>query len=116
MDYIALGKNIRKARKKRSITQEQLAELCDITPVFVSQIENAMRKPSLETVCCIAHSLKISVDELLGGEKNAADLTNVIRLLENRTSDEIMFSYNVLEEILRNIENGKICLSDNDFE
>ncbi len=114
MDYIALGKNIRKARKKHGITQEQLAEMCDITPVFVSQIENAMRKPSFETVCCMAENLKVSVDELINDEKCLYDFTKIIKLLEKRTPEEIAFSYNVLNEIFNSMENGKIITSDRD--
>ena len=50
MDYKLLGKNIKEARKSLKMTQEQLAEQIDVSTVFISQIENGSRKPSLETI------------------------------------------------------------------
>ncbi len=86
--------------------------MCDITPVFVSQIENAMRKPSLETVCCIAKTLNTTVDELLNSQPFECDSSDIVRLLQKRTPEEITFSYRVLDEIFKNMENGEIHLKD----
>lgn len=41
MDYISLGKNIRKYRIQAGYTQSHLAELCDCTDGHIGQIENA---------------------------------------------------------------------------
>ena len=62
MDYCSLGINIKTARKKVHMTQEELAEKVDISTVFVSQIENANRKASLETVYKISKALNITID------------------------------------------------------
>lgn len=113
MDYICLGKNIRKFRKKERLTQEALAEICDITPVFVSQIENGTRKPSLETVCSISKALSVTVDELLNADK---DLTysseDFSVLLNNRMPAEVDFCYDILKRILENMEDGKIQMKE----
>ena len=66
MDYKLLGQNIAKARLENYLTQEQLAEKAEVSTVFISQIETAARKPSLETVVNIAHSLNTTIDVLLG--------------------------------------------------
>lgn len=109
MDYIALGRNIRNFRKIRMITQETLAEMCYITPVFVSQIENGARKPSLETVCSIANALEVTVDELLNTqENNKRSFDDFSLLLNERTEDEIRFSYDILKTVLEKMENGKL--------
>lgn len=65
MDYVLLGNNIRKYRKLRGYTQEKLSELVNISSVFMSQIENATRKPSIDTVVKIASTLNISIDLLV---------------------------------------------------
>lgn len=113
MDYIQLGKNIRYIRKKCAVTQEALAEKCNISPVFVSQIENGMRKPSLETVCSIASALSVTVDELLhihnGIFRSEKDFT---ALLETRTASERNFCYEILKRMLENMENGSIHMQD----
>ena len=102
MDYSLLGKNIKKYRKLRGLTQEKLSENIYISPVFMSQIETASRKPSLETVVNIADCLKVSVDLLINDtfqNKEAADyisppLTNeqlniLSFALQKRSAEEI---------------------------
>ena len=39
-DYSEIGTNIRKARKKRGITQEELANVADISTQHLCRIEN----------------------------------------------------------------------------
>lgn len=54
IDYKLIGERIRKQRIKQKLTQEQLAELVDITTVYLSRIENGHAKPSLDvygTLC-----------------------------------------------------------------
>jgi len=78
MDYKLLGDNIRKYRKLRGLTQEQLSELANISSVFTSQIENASRKPSLETIVSIAVALNISIDVLVNDIIKNAEISNFI--------------------------------------
>lgn len=111
MDYTVMGNNIRVFRKQKMITQETLAEICNITPVFVSQIENGMRKPSLETVCNIAEALEVRVDELIrDNTEKRRSFDDFSDILSERTEDEIEFSYNILKSILDNIEDNYIMI------
>ena len=43
-----LGEAIRAARMRRGLTQEALAELLDITPIHLKNLESARRKPSVD--------------------------------------------------------------------
>lgn len=65
MDYITLGKNIRKYRLLCGIRQEDLAELCHCSVSHIGHIENGLGKPSLEMIVIIANSLSVTVDQLL---------------------------------------------------
>ena len=87
MDYCSLGINIKTARKKVHMTQEELAEKVDISTVFVSQIENANRKASLETVYKISKALNITIDDLLSDEKQKTidDVDELLFLLQSRS-------------------------------
>ena len=60
-----LAKNVRYYRTQQSMSQERLAELADLHPTYISNIEQAKRNLSLETVYRIANALSISVPELL---------------------------------------------------
>ena len=44
---ILLGKRIRELRKRKGINQEQLAELINVDPTTISNIENGKNYPSL---------------------------------------------------------------------
>lgn len=41
IDYISIGKRIKIARKKQHLTQEQLAEMADISIPYLGNMENA---------------------------------------------------------------------------
>ena len=70
MNYVLLGEQIRKQRKKKNLTLEQLAEKLDVSTTFIGQIERAKGIPSLETFVKIANVLEISTDSLLFGDLN----------------------------------------------
>lgn len=61
----ALGEAIRAARMARGLTQERLAELLDITPIHLKNIEGSRRKPSVPLLFQIMALLDMSVDELV---------------------------------------------------
>lgn len=61
----AIGQRIKKAREKTHLTQEQLAELVDLSPMHISVIERGAKPPKLETLVNIANALGVSADTLL---------------------------------------------------
>ncbi len=60
-----LGNTIRQARIDNKLTQEQLAELVQITPTHLKHIESEHRKPSIEVLFALAEVLHFSLDALL---------------------------------------------------
>lgn len=70
MNYEQIGRRIRKLRKERGYTQEALAEAIDRSVPYVSHIERATKKGSLETISRIAASLNVSIDYLLSGARS----------------------------------------------
>jgi len=107
MDYVTLGLNIRRIRRMRDYTQEKLSEQVGISPVFLSQIENASRKPSLETVVNIANSLNVMIDDLLTNKGSQEQLKSVTNI--SFTAEQL----NVLSRIFekRSIKEVKALLS-----
>lgn len=59
------GELIKAARKKAGMTQAQLAEKLGISYVGVSQWENDLRNPKLDTLQRIASALGVPVQELI---------------------------------------------------
>ncbi len=54
-----VGKNVRKYRKLRNLSQEKLSELVDVTTDYISLIELGKRVPSLKRLYKIAEILDI---------------------------------------------------------
>lgn len=61
----ALGEAIRRERKNKGITQEELAEMLGVTPTHVKHIESGHRKPSVEILFLMADILNLSLDAIL---------------------------------------------------
>lgn len=60
----ALGKRIQELRKSKSLSQEQLAEHCDMTTNYIGKIERGEAQPTLEALMAIANSLKANLSSL----------------------------------------------------
>ena len=71
INYIRLGKNIQSLRVRRNFSQAVLAEMSDISAQYMSNIETGIKQVSLETLYRIAHSLGVTVSQLLEEETDA---------------------------------------------
>ena len=67
MDYRSIGKQIRAKRIELRLTQERLAERCDLSVSYMGAVERGDKIPSLETFITIANALGASSDDLLSG-------------------------------------------------
>ena len=66
MDYQKiLGENIHSLRIKQQLTQEQLAELCDLHRTYIGAMERGDRNVSLNNIVNVAQALKVTPSELL---------------------------------------------------
>lgn len=61
---IILGKNIKKARKNKKLSQNKLAEILDISREHLAKIETAKRSISLGLLFDLSEALEISEKEL----------------------------------------------------
>lgn len=60
-----LGKGIRKLRRQKGFTQEDLAEKVRVTTKYIQYVESAKRIPSLKLLYRIARALRVRVNELI---------------------------------------------------
>ena len=60
-----LGEAIRSARMRKGLTQETLAEMLDITPIHLKNMESSRRKPSVPMLFALMELLDFSVDALV---------------------------------------------------
>lgn len=59
--------NLRKARKKSEISQEELGFRCDLHRTEISLLERGGREPRLGTIVKLSSALKVTPEELCNG-------------------------------------------------
>jgi transcriptional regulator with XRE-family HTH domain len=60
-----LGRNLRRARLDRELTQEEVAERSGVHATEVSRIESGKRDPQVSTVQRLAEAVGLSASDLL---------------------------------------------------
>ena len=84
MNYNKIGEKIRKYRKEKGISQEELAEKVGISVTHMSHIETANTKMSLPVLVSMAEALGVKTDDLLSektaeiGEATAEELAELL--------------------------------------
>ena len=64
-EAIKLGKNLRRIRTEKGISQGDIVRALSMGRGFVSNIENGKGNPTLTTITKLAKVLGVSTDELL---------------------------------------------------
>ncbi len=62
--HVIVGRNIKRHRERIGLTQEGLAERCELTPQFIAAIEVGLKTPSLDTIEKIVKVMQIRPYEL----------------------------------------------------
>lgn len=102
MDIIAIGGRIKAERKRRGISQEKLAELVNVSPHYIYEIERGMKAMSLETMINIINALEISADYLIFG-KQQCDNTTLYDQLEALSEERRIRAENAFKALLPHI-------------
>lgn len=84
MDYSQIGLRVRSFRRKKGLSQEELAEMVNISVTHMSHIETGNTKLSLPVFVALAEALEVSTDALLHDQvtNQAAVSWEIIALLE----------------------------------
>ena len=77
-----LGKNIKTFRKNKGLTQEELAELLNITPQAVSKWESENGLPDVSMLIPLAQVLGVTTDTLLGYDSLSENEALISRVRE----------------------------------
>lgn len=97
IDYKAIGEKIRTKRKQCGLSQEALAERCNVGTTHISHIETGNCIPSLKVFISILNTLSCSADELLSGE-----LTHIAHIHYSDMADLLQDCNNHELEIISN--------------
>ena len=89
MDYSAIGKHIRAERKRLGLSQEELAEMVNISAVHMSHIETGYTKLSLPVLVDLACALGVRTDDLIFDK----DTLGKDELLEEITLEPVSYTH-----------------------
>lgn len=91
IDYEKIGSRIREARIKKALTQEQLAELTELSTSHISHIESGSTKIGLPALVRVSNVLTVSVDFLLQDNSEVrfnAYAEYLMKIIDNSNSKE----------------------------
>lgn len=61
-----IGENIRQLRKRRGLSQEQLALRAEINPSYMGQVERGEKNPTIDVLSKIALALQMPIEQIVG--------------------------------------------------
>ncbi|MFA7673014.1 MAG: helix-turn-helix transcriptional regulator [Clostridia bacterium] len=117
--YRRFGKRVHDQRTIKGISQEKLAEICDVSTSYVGLIERGERKPSLEILLAIANTLHIGTDALLidSIEHIASTNREKITMMINDFDDiQINTTYEIVNQIHTYIKKNNTDLNIKEFD
>lgn len=97
---ISVGQNIKHAREKAGLTQEQLSELIGIGPKSLSAVERGTVGVSLTTLQKICDTLSVSSDMLIFGEGSQNDVIGLVTRLERLSPRQYEIARDMLLKLL----------------
>ena len=71
VDQVKIGNFLKKLRKEKGITQEQLAEILNVSGRTVSRWETGNNMPDISILVDIADYYDISIPEIISGERKS---------------------------------------------
>ena len=117
---MVLGERIKDLRLSCELTQEELADRCELTKGYISQLENDLTSPSIATLIDILSALGTNLKEFFSAEETEEKIVfNKNEFIEKAT-DEYILSWlvpnaqkNAMEPVHIILKPG--CSTDEDF-
>lgn len=97
--YIEAGHRIRLLREQEGYTRERLAELAEISPKFLYEIEMGKKGFSAYTLAQLAAILRVSTDYILYGEKEIDYVSDKIERFGSVQKDNVIKLLDIIYDI-----------------
>ncbi len=102
IDYSVIGERLKRARKEKHLTQEQLAEQIDVSIAFLSRIERGSSQINLKRLSQICEILDVTEGDILNGTSSKSTKYldfEFANLLKNCSADKQKLIYDVAKVI-----------------
>lgn len=103
---MSFGKRLAEARKKKNISQEELARMLKTKGPVIGRYERDEMKPGIEAAAKMADILEVSLDYLAGKADEQLDKSTLNRILEVQKlpTDKKNFVLNMIDMALRDFK------------
>ena len=109
VDYVEIGRNVRKFRCQKGLKQAELADLINVSAQHICHIENYKTKPSLSVLIAIANALDTDVDSLLGKNISAAHKQKITlelaQILHNASPAQLQLCVELCRTVIKMTDN-----------
>ena len=96
-----VGERIKRLRQRNDYTREQLAEIADISPKFLYEVETGKKGCSSYVLYRITMALDVKSDYLLIGEQDAMEKTDLEAWLNLFSNDQLTAVLEIIKTIYR---------------
>ena len=79
-----LTANVRRLREARGLSQQRIAQLAGIPRPTWASLESGAANPTLAVLCRVAAGLQVSIEELIGPPRTAAQLFRAGEIREGK--------------------------------
>ncbi len=87
-----LGAKLRDMRQQKNLTQEELADRCELTKGYISQLENDLTSPSIATLTDILNALGSNLSDFFHEEAEEKIVFTEEEYIDKQ-SDSMLFSW-----------------------
>lgn len=105
-------KNLKSLRKGKRVSQEQLGNNLGFGKNTISQYETGIREPNLDTLIKLADYFNVSVDYLIGREKNTTTEVVVQKVYSDAQQRCVDVLLNLPDNLLVRAERYLMALAD----
>lgn len=119
--FQSIGQTIKKLRKEKNLTQEELAELLNVTSQAVSKWENETGMPDISQILPLVSVFGVSTDVLFGVEGTTAD-EEAVKIIEKANAmieyGKVQTYLNAYDELIEGLKKypGNLILLSNCME
>ncbi len=107
-----LGAKLRDMRQRKGLTQEELADRCELTKGYISQLENELTSPSIATLIDLLNALGSNLSDFFHEDAEQKIVFSEEEYIEKQ-SEGMLFSWlipnaqkNMMEPVLVELEAG----------
>lgn len=87
MDQMKIGAFLKKLRKEKNLTQEQLAEQLNVSGRTVSRWETGINMPDISILVNLAEFYNVSIPEIIDGERKSETMNEEVKETVLKLSD-----------------------------